>query len=117
MGGLRGAFVLSMAAAIGFAGTAQAASPPGLNARAQAQIAALQRIKESASPAEAKLDSRLLVALRQRASRRATAALPALRTGVKVARAGTTEVSIQAPASRVPRLRKLGANVRAVARR
>ena len=117
MAGLRRAFVLSVAAAIALAGTAQAASPPGLNARAQDQIAALQRIKESASPAEAKLDSRLLVALRQRANRRATAALPALRTGVKVAKAGLTEVSIQAPASVMPRLRKLGATVRAFSRR
>jgi hypothetical protein len=115
MAGLRRAFVLSVAAAIALAASAQAAAPPGrLSARAADQIAALQQIKESASPAERKLDSRLLVQLRGGTAKM----LPRLRTGVRVA-GGATEVSIQAgdAATLAPRLRKLGADVRAVARK
>jgi Subtilase family len=114
MAGLRHAFVLLAVAGMALAGTAEAASPTGVDARTAAQIAALQKIKESASPAERKLDSRLLVTLRGASAK----ALPQLRTGVKVAR-GATEVSIQArdAAALVPRLRKLGGNVRALARK
>ena len=49
-------------------------------------------------PAERKLDSRLVVTLRERQSRSATAAVPKLSTGVTVSKAGATEVDVRATA-------------------
>ena len=67
-----------------------------LGAKAKEQIAALQDIKRSLSPAERKLDSRLVVALRERQRSAMTAAVPQLSTGVDVAKGGTTEVDVRA---------------------
>jgi subtilisin-like proprotein convertase family protein len=107
------AIVLTLAAtALGGATTAQAA---GLNARAADQIAALQQVKQSLTPAERKLGSALVLTLRQRAGARATNALPRLQTGVAVSRAGTTEVDVRSAAAGpalAARLRRLGADVR-----
>lgn len=69
--------------------------PGELNARAIAQIAALQHIKESLTPAEQKLDSTLVLTERQRLTKSATAAVPNLRTGVAVAADGTTTVDVE----------------------
>ena len=69
-----------------------------LGAKAKEQIAALQDIKRSLSPAERKLDSRLVVALRERQRSAMMAAVPRLSTGVAVAKGGTTEVDVRATA-------------------
>jgi subtilisin-like proprotein convertase family protein len=66
-----------------------------LGAKAKQQIAALQDVKRTLSPVERKLDSRLVVTLRERRSRSATDAVPRLRTGVDVSK-GTTEVDVRA---------------------
>jgi subtilisin-like proprotein convertase family protein len=78
-----------------------------LSTKAKEQIAALQDIKRSLSPAERKLDSRLVVELRGGA-----AALPQLRSGV--AKSGTAEVDVRATAlsgDLLERLEGVGAKV------
>jgi hypothetical protein len=85
-----------------------------LGAKAKGQIAALQDIKRSLSPAERKLDSRLVVTLRERQSRSATAAVPKLSTGLTVSKAGATEVDVRATAlsgDLLDRLEAVGAEV------
>src|SRR4051812_43233996 len=82
-------------AGLAFSAPAVRAADPG------EQIAALQKIKRSLSPAERKLDSRLAVDLRAK-------------------KVTTVEVDIQVSkpdADLVPRLLKLGANVRHVSSR
>jgi subtilisin-like proprotein convertase family protein len=89
--GVRSAAAIAVAIAVfGMSAAPVRAADPG------AQIAALQKIKRSLSPAERKLDSKLAVDLRTK-------------------KAGTVDVDIRvrrADADLVPRLRKLGANVR-----
>ena len=103
--------------------TVTALAAPGANAkapddpttRAYAQIAALQQLKKSLTPAERKLDSRLAVELRKRNGKVAANALPQLGTGVEVSKSGTTEVEVHAEKAGdelVSRLRKLGAGIR-----
>ena len=85
-----------------------------LGAKAKDQIAALQDIKRSLSAAERKLDSRLVVTLRERQSRAATAGVPKLSTGVAVSKAGATEVDVRATAlsgDLLDRLEAVGAEV------
>ncbi|MEU4560572.1 S8 family serine peptidase [Actinoplanes sp. NPDC023936] len=91
------------------AASAQAPDDPA--DRAYAQIAALQQIKKSLTPAERKLDSRLVVELRERAGKAAVGA----RTGVAVTAKSTTEVEIRADRvddRLLDRLRAAGAGIR-----
>jgi subtilisin family serine protease len=76
-------------------GVASAEAAASLNARAAAQIGALQRIKASLSPAERKLDSRLVVALRERRSASVRQALPRLRTNVALPAGRRVDVDIR----------------------
>ncbi|SDS58932.1 S8 family serine peptidase [Actinoplanes derwentensis] len=90
---------------------AGAKAPQDTATRAYTQIAALQQLKKSLTPAERKLDSRLAVELRRRTS----SALPDLRTGVQVSKSGTTEVEIRATKvgdDLLNRLRAAGAGIR-----
>jgi subtilisin-like proprotein convertase family protein len=108
--------VLALSGVSGASATSSAAtaSPGELSATAAAQIAALQQIKASLSPAEQKLDSRLAVAERQRRDKAATAALPKVSTGVRLTATGRTTVDIAAAAvtaDLLGRLRGLGATV------
>jgi subtilisin-like proprotein convertase family protein len=95
------------------ASAAQAADAK-LGAKAKGQIAALQDIKRSLSPAERKLDSRLVVTLRERRSPLSTAGMPKLSTGVTVSKSGATEVDLRATAlsgDLLDRLEAAGAEV------
>ena len=78
-----------------------ASAAPGLDektaAGAKRQIAALQELKRSLSPAERKLDSRLAVTLRRRQPRGAIAA-PGRRPASSVSKSGATEVDVRATA-------------------
>ena len=99
-------------------GTA-AAAQPALNAKAAKQIAALQEIKRSLTPAERKLDSRLVVTLRRRAGKAATRALPRLNTGVAVSSSDRTEVDVNVDAvtgDLLERLERAGVKVRSVSK-
>src|SRR4051812_856803 len=94
---------------------AGAAAPAGLSAKAAAQIAALQKVKTSLTAPEQKLDSRLVVALRQRTTPAITAGLPKLRMGLTVSKSGSTEVDIRARTvgkDLLSRLKALGSRVR-----
>lgn len=103
--------------ALGVPATAATTAPTGPSAdrfgpRAEAQIAALQSIKASLTPAERKLDSRLVVATRQRANAATTQSLTKLQTGVPTM--GTVAVdiaTITASAGLLSRLRAVGATV------
>jgi subtilisin-like proprotein convertase family protein len=93
------------------AATAQAQS---LGAKAESQIAALQDIKRSLSATERKLDSQLVVELRERRNSSATAQLPRLTTGVEVSKTGATEVDVRATrvgSDLIGRLKQAGARV------
>lgn len=90
------------------------ANPQDFSATAAAQVAALQKIKTSLSPAERKLDSGLVLATRQQVSKAATAFAPRLQTGVAVSPAGSTSVSVIVTAvspALLSRLRAAGAVV------
>ncbi|GGR36123.1 hypothetical protein GCM10010168_63170 [Actinoplanes ianthinogenes] len=94
---------------------ANAQAPADPENRAYAQINALQQLKKSLTPTERKLDSRLAITLRQRASKVSASALPKLSTGVEVSKSGTTKVEIHAGAvgdDLLARLRKAGAGIR-----
>ena len=94
--------------------SALAKAPDTPEDRAYAQIAALQQIKKSLTPAERKLDSRLAIELRKRSGTLSAAAVPRLSTGVQVSAAGTTEVEVRAGKvddGLVERLRGVGAAV------
>ena len=104
----------SLATVAEAAPAAQAGTPGGLSAKAADQIAALQQIKASLSPAERKLDSRLAVAARERANPSATSATPRLQTGVTVSKTNTTSVDVAVTAvtnALLNRLRGVGATV------
>ncbi|RZQ66099.1 neuroendocrine convertase 1 [Amycolatopsis suaedae] len=62
------------------------------------QIAALQQLKRSQTPAESKVDSRLVVEKRLREGGLRSTPLSALSTGAKVSQQGTVEVDIRATA-------------------
>jgi subtilisin-like proprotein convertase family protein len=89
------------------AGAVPQSAPGGLSDGAAAQIAALQKIKASLSPAERKLDSRLAVAMRQRMSKAATAATPKVSTGVVESQSGTTTVDVAVTAVSADLLHRL----------
>lgn len=94
---------------------AHAKAPDDAATRAAGQIAALQQLKKSLTPAERKLDSRLAVELRQRSGKVSARALPHLSTGVRVSGSGTTEVEIRAAKvgdDLLGRLRAAGAGIR-----
>src|SRR5262245_37130441 len=123
MGSMRGARLATTMAIGGLAVAAPAAgaaAPTGFSDKAAKQIVALQKIKQSLTPPERKLDSRLVVTLRQRANGSITAGMPRLNTGVAVTKSGGTEVDVQATAvgtDLLARLRAVGAKVRAVSTR
>jgi hypothetical protein len=76
--------------------------PAGFAAAETLSVAAAQQIqsllaeKESRSPPQRKIDSKLLYAMRQRAGLDAAPGVPSLQTGVAVDAAGTTEVHLTA---------------------
>ncbi|SDH08792.1 Proprotein convertase P-domain-containing protein [Lentzea fradiae] len=85
--------------------------------RTAAQIAALQSIKKSLTPAEAKVDSTLVVEARKRTQAAATSALPQVQTGVAVTPQSTTLVDIRADKyseDLVNAVRAAGGQIRAV---
>lgn len=107
------AMTLSLTA-VATAAPAPTANPQDFSATAAAQVAALQKIKTSLSPAERKLDSALVLATRQQANKAATAAVPRLQIGVTVSATGTTSVAVTAAAvtpALLSRLRAAGAVV------
>ncbi|MFD4644438.1 S8 family serine peptidase [Lentzea sp. NPDC058436] len=88
-----------------------------INDRAAAQIAALQSIKKSLTPAESKVDSALVVEARKRVSAATTSALPQVQTGVAVTPKATTLVDIRAKQyseDLVNAVRAAGGQIRAV---
>ncbi|GAA2693097.1 S8 family serine peptidase [Actinoplanes palleronii] len=94
---------------------ANAKAPDDPAARTYAQIAALQQLKKSFTPAERKLDSRLAIELRQRGGKVPAGALPKVSTGVEVSKSGTTEVEVHADKvgdDLLARLRGVGAGIR-----
>ncbi|MCG8923724.1 S8 family serine peptidase [Lentzea sp. CC55] len=85
--------------------------------RTAAQIAALQSIKKSLTPAESKVDSTLVVEARKRASAATTSGLPQVQTGVAVTPQSTTLVDIRAKhysEDLVGAVRAAGGQIRAV---
>ncbi|MCW2647794.1 MAG: putative subtilase-family protease, partial [Pseudonocardiales bacterium] len=91
-----------------------AVAPGGLSAKAADQIAALQQIKQSLSPAERKLDSRLAVTAREQTNQATTKATPRVQTGVTVSKSNTTTVDVAVMAvtsDLLNRLRGVGATV------
>jgi subtilisin-like proprotein convertase family protein len=121
MVGLRRTILLFAAAGAVSAAPAQGASPPGrFNARAADQIAALQRVKQTLSPAERKLAGGLVLRLRLRSRGKLGAAVPHLHTGVRVSKAGLVEVAIRSSSAGptlAKRLLRVGAAVRHVSSR
>src|SRR6187200_3229633 len=119
----RGWLLVTTVAAGGLAVAAPAAgaaAPAGFSAKAQRQIAALQKLKKSLTPIERKLDSQLTVELRRRANPAVTAAMPKLDTGVEVTKSGTTDVDLavrEVSDDLLARLQSVGATVRAVSTR
>ncbi len=113
MAGMRGIATIAM---VGALCAAPAASAAGLDDKAAAQIAALQRLKGSLSKAERKLDSRLAVALERRAGH---AIAPQASTGVRVSKSGSTMVDVRAPVTGdlLDRLKAIGAIVEHASRR
>src|SRR3954447_3068306 len=65
-------------------------------AKAAGQIAALQKIKTSLTPAERKLDSRLAVTVLAHNNKSALTATPQVTTGIKISKSGTIDVDIAA---------------------
>lgn len=94
---------------------AVAKAPDDPAQRAYAQIAALQQLKKSLTPAERKLDSRLAVELRRQRDRSAARALPRLNSGVEAGKSGTTAIEVRAGKvgdDLLDRLRGIGAGIR-----
>jgi subtilisin-like proprotein convertase family protein len=91
-----------------------AASSPAADANAAAQVQALQSFKESLTPTEQKIDSRLLLTMAQRSGNVVAAVTPKLKTHVAVSKAGTTVVDLtvsKTTAGLLARLRAAGATV------
>lgn len=85
--------------------------------RTAAQIAALQSIKKSLTPAESKVDSALVVEARKRSQMGTMSALPQVQTGVAVTAQSTTLVDIRAKQyseDLVNAVRAAGGQIRAV---
>ena len=85
--------------------------------RTAAQIAALQSIKKSLTPAESKVDSTLVVEARKRTQMGTTSAIPQVQTGVAVTPQSTTLVDIRAKQyseDLVNAVRAVGGQIRAV---
>ncbi len=85
--------------------------------RTAAQIAALQTIKKSLTPAESKVDSTLIVEARKRGQMGTMSALPQVQTGVAVSPSSTTLVDIRAKQyseDLVDAVRAAGGQIRAV---
>jgi hypothetical protein len=111
--GVAAATVLSFTT-LATAGAAPKAGPGDLNDKAAAQISALQQIKLSETSAEQKLDSKLVVAERQRAGQSITTALPKLATGVTQSKLGLVAVDITVTSvspGLLARLASLGAEI------
>jgi len=112
--GAAGIVSFSLATAAVAAPAGQTAKPGALPATAADQIAALQQMKTSLTPAERKLDSRLALIARQQASPATTNATPKLQTGVTLSKSGTTAVDVEVTAvssDLLSRLRGAGATV------
>ena len=88
-------------------------SAGALSASAARQIQALQAEKASRTPAQQKIDSQLIYALRIRRGEALAAAVPTLRPGVEVDTTGMTVVDIRATSTTelATYLRSLGATV------
>lgn len=85
--------------------------------RTAAQIAALQSVKKSLTPAESKVDSALVVEARKRVQTGTMSALPQVQTGVAVTPRSTTLVDIRAKQyseDLVNAVRAAGGQIRAV---
>ena len=118
--GARRALAIVATATLTLSLTAVATAAPApatlqdFSSTAAAQVAALQKIKASLSPAERKLDSGLVLATRQQTSKATTTFAPRLKTGVTVSASGATSVSIRVTAvsaALLTRLRGVGAVV------
>ncbi len=113
------AVTATTALAVGSAGAAASgAQPPGplgadqLNAVAEAQIGMAQQIKESLTPAERKLGSSLVVALRRDADPALRRALPGFRAGLTRSSAGVlVDIQGRVTDALVTRLRSVRATV------
>jgi len=93
------------------------ASTPDALANSAQQIAALQAIKTAETPAESKVDSKLLVQQKLSAKRLSANTLPALQSGTSVSPSGTVSVDIRATKvtpDLISGLTKAGAGIRAV---
>ncbi len=111
-------------AVVGLASPAVAAPQPGdktISAEKNAanQIAALQDIKKSLSPAEAKVDTPLVLQQRQATNRSANASVPLLQNGVQKTASGKVVVDIRGTVNDglVKFLTAKGASVRTVSQR
>ncbi|MDI5982557.1 S8 family serine peptidase [Amycolatopsis magusensis] len=87
-----------LAVAAGVLTPAAAAADPAADVQEKVlqQIAALQELKRAQGPADAKVDSHLLVEQQRRAQRAPAGELSALDTGAKVTERGTVTVDIRA---------------------
>jgi len=85
----------------------------GLSARTVAQIDALARAKIGLSPAQRKIDSRLLAEARQRAGEPLAAGVGRVSTGVRTDKAGLTTVDVDGKVTRalLGKVRALGGRV------
>ena len=111
-------------AVVGLASPAVAAPLPGdktISAEKNAanQIAALQDMKKSLSPAEAKVDTQLVLQQRMSANKRASSAVPMLANGVEQTKGGKVVVDIRGTVTDglVKFLTAKGANVQTVSQR
>src|SRR5262245_13401282 len=111
-------------AVVGLASPAVAAPQPGdktvsAEKNAANQIAALQDIKKSLSPAEAKVDTQLVLQQRMTANKSASASTPLLQNGVEKTASGKVLVDIRGTVSDglVKFLTAKGAGIRTVSAR
>ncbi|MCP2268434.1 Proprotein convertase P-domain-containing protein [Actinokineospora diospyrosa] len=116
---IAGMSALALVAGMTTPAAAQAlpAGQPAAQDTAARQISALQRLKQNQSKAESKLDSKLAVEQRLRTDRAAAAALPQLRSGVKLSATGSVLVDISVDKvtdDLLGALTKSGAGIRAV---
>ncbi|MGH9369779.1 MAG: S8 family serine peptidase, partial [Thermoanaerobaculia bacterium] len=110
--------VFLLLAILGVLLSAGAAFAQGVGDAARQQIQALLAEKESRTPVQRKIDSKLLYAIKQSRGLDAAPGVPALQTGIVVDSASATEVSLIAFVSDalLERLRKLGAEILGVHR-
>ncbi len=95
------------------AGPTATPTPAGIGPEAAAQIAALDREKESRTAAQRKIDSRLLYAIKEADGRASLEGLPKLQTGIKVGDKGSVEIDLRAQVTKalIDKLEKLGARI------